>query len=300
MTNFALMVRTITIIILLMVALGVDAQPFLHEQPIDNSTDRRVYSTMQAHAGDSYANTWNVGSAKKLSGKIYVLEVWLTRPGTSWSKDDMGNVQYKINNALAWLQRMAARYSVAVEFVSGSYHGDGGGVEMAGLPTSYDDCANQPLLLPRALKVIGYTDVFQCYNQLQSIAGTDNILVLLLINNNGWSNANQFSTLHATNHFRDYFLESVNVFRTDDGMPTNGQTIAHEILHLFGAWDMYGGQASNTAGKWAEKNYPYEIMLQVSSPLDDLTISPLTAWLVGLTSEYHEWYWDFVREEYKN
>ena len=62
---------------------------------------------------------------------------------------------------------------------------------------------------------------------------------------------------------------------------------------------MYDGQASNAASKWANQNYPNEIMLQVSSTLDDLTISPLTAWLVGLTSEYHEWYWDFIRKEYK-
>ncbi len=283
----------------LAIAQGMSAQPFIHEQPIADGTDRRVYSTMQTHIGDSYANTWNVGSAKKLSGKVYVLEVWLTRPGTAWNKTSMGVVQYKINNALAWLKRMAARYSVSVEFEVGSFHGDGSGVAMADLPTSYEDCANQPLLLPRALNVIGYDDVFQCYNKLQYISGTSNVLVLILINNDGWSNANQFSTLHATNHFKDYFLESVNIFRTDDGTPTTGATIAHEILHLFGAWDMYGGQASDYAGQWASDNYPNEIMLQVSSPLDDLTISPLTAWLVGLTSEYHDWYWDFIREEYK-
>ncbi|MBO4772143.1 MAG: hypothetical protein J5595_06360 [Bacteroidales bacterium] len=293
------MIRAILILALTITAIGVSAQPFLHEQPVSDGSDRRVYSTIQTHVGDSYANTWNVGSAKKLSGKIYVLEIWLTRPGTAWNKTDMGNVQYKINNALAWLQRMAARYSVKVEFEKGSYHGDGGGVAVANLPRSYEDCANQPLLLTRALKVIGYDDVIQCYNSLKEFSGIDNIIVLIIINNDGWSNANQFSTLHATNHFRDYFLESVNLFRTDDGEPTSGATIAHEILHLFGAWDMYGGQASNAAGKWANQNYPNEIMLQVSSPLDNLTISPLTAWLVGLTTEYHDWYWNFVREEYK-
>ncbi|MBQ2096813.1 MAG: hypothetical protein II480_01445 [Bacteroidales bacterium] len=289
----------ILILTLTIAALMASAQPFLHEQPVEDGSDRRVYSTLQTHIGDSFANTWNVGSAKKLSGKIYVLEIWLTRPGTSWKTNDMGTVQYKINNALAWLQRMAARYSVAVDFEVGSYHGNGGGIGMPNLPRSYDDCVNQPLLLPRALQVIGYADVIQCYNQIKEISGIDNIFVIILINNDGWSNAYQFSTLHATNHFRDYFLESVNLFITDDGEPTNGQTIAHEILHLFGAWDMYGGQVSPEADKWANENYPDEIMLQVSSQLDDLTISPLTAWLVGLTSEYHDWYWDFVREEYK-
>jgi len=293
------MKRALLIILQLIVAIGVSAQPFLHEQPVTDGTDRRVYSTMQANVGDSFANTWNVGSAKKLSGKIYVLEVWLTSPGTAWNKGDMGNVQYKINNALAWLQRMAARYSVKVEFEQGSYYGDGGGVVMDNLPKSYDDCANQPLLLPRALKVIGYADAIQCYNRLKEISGIDNIMVIIIINNDGWSNANQFSTFHATNHFRDYYLESVNLFLTDDGTPTSGATIAHEMLHLFGAWDMYEDEAGHDAGKWATFNYPNEIMLQVTSQLDDLTISPLTAWLVGLTSEYHDWYWNFVREDYK-
>lgn len=293
------MLRTILILLLIITTHLASAQQFLHEQPISNSADRRIYNLLQAHTGDSYANSWNVGSAKKLSGKIYVLEIWVTRRGTAWSKQKMGNIQYKINNALAWIQKMAARYKVSVEFEKGSFLGDGTGVEMDNLPTSYKDCATQPLLLPRALKAIGYEDVFQCYNKLQSISGTDNIMVLILINNNGWSNSNQFSTLHATNHYKDYFLESANIFRTDDGAEVNGATIAHEILHLFGAWDMYGGQASKKAGQWASHTYPNEIMLQVTSSLNELYISPLTAWLTGLTSEYHDWYWNFIREEYK-
>ncbi len=273
------------------------AQSEIYEQPLYNATDRRIAHVLDEHVGSSFSNTWNIGSAKKLSGRIYVLEVWLTSPGTSWSKDDMGTMQYRINNALAWLKRTAARYSVDVEFIKGSFHGDGSGVQLDNLPRSYDDCAKMPLLMPRALREIGYADVMQCYNLLTEIGTADNVITLMLINNDGWANANQFSKCHAEYHYRDYFLESVNIFKTDDGEPTTGSTIAHEILHLFGAWDMYGGQVTESAGEWANQNYPNEIMLQVSSQLDDLMISPLTAWLVGLSSEYHDWYWKFKRVE---
>ena len=64
------MIRTLFILAIVIAALSASAQPFLHEQPVSDGTDRRVYSTIQTHIGDSYANTWNVGSAKKLTGKM--------------------------------------------------------------------------------------------------------------------------------------------------------------------------------------------------------------------------------------
>ena len=53
-----IMIRTLLTLAFLIASLEMSAQPFLHEQPISDGTDRRVYSTLQSRIGDSYANTY--------------------------------------------------------------------------------------------------------------------------------------------------------------------------------------------------------------------------------------------------
>ncbi len=135
----------------------------------------------------------------------------------------------------------------------------------------------------------------QCYDQLMGYDGVDNVLVLSLINKVGRNSSFQFSVKHILSGMEDYFLESAYIFKEQEWGPVTPQSIAHEILHLYGAWDLYGGQVSEEADRFAKENYPYEIMLQVRDPLKDLDISPLTAWLIGLSPEVKDWFWLFKR-----
>lgn len=53
----------------------IDSNSELFEQPIENESDQEIYDLLQQYAGDGYDNTWNIGSARKLQGKTYVLEL---------------------------------------------------------------------------------------------------------------------------------------------------------------------------------------------------------------------------------
>ncbi len=288
--------RIITLLAFLFFGFQLMAQNPVYLQLVSSPQDRAVANILKQNVGDSWENTWNVGSAKKLQGSLYLLEVWLTRPGTVWDYDEMSDMQGKINSAVDWLTYTAASYGKPLSVKVGSYAGDGHkGIPISGLPASYAEATNSGNLLVRALNIIGYPGIMECYSQLHNDMHCDNVAVLVLINNNGWSCANQYSTAHTMYGYESYFLENAFIFLTVDGVPASAQSIAHELLHLFGAWDMYQPQASPAADSWAHEHFPNEIMLTVSKPLSEHTISPLTAWLTGLSTSYQDWYMYFRR-----
>ncbi len=276
--------------------MAVLPQSDVYRQPLHSSSDMRIAQILRDSLSDQYSNSWNVGSAKKLEGRIYLLEVWLTEPSTQWNYSEMCAIQQSINEATAWMVRLAARYGKEVSFTTGTFAGDSyKGVQMPNLPRSYAEAAEDGMLLAKALHQIGYSDNMQCYNQLCNSYNCNNVVVLVMINNSGWSCANNFSLGHAIYGYQNYFLENAYIFTSSSGHQVSSQTIAHELMHMFGAWDMYGGQVSQSAGNWAARYYPYEIMYQISSPLSQLDISPLNAWLTGLSDRYESWFLDFQR-----
>jgi hypothetical protein len=71
--------------------------------------------------------------------------------------------------------------------------------------------------------------------------------------------------------------------------------IAHEFLHLFGAWDLYTSPFLKKRKTYirkdvAEKVFPNEIMAFARRNIDSLNLSPLTKYLVGWDNELDEKY----------
>ena len=62
--------------------------------------------------------------------------------------------------------------------------------------------------------------------------------------------------------------------------------IAHEILHLFGGWDLYKTfQTSEEQEKEARIQFPNSVMLRTSYDVSDVEIDPLTAWRIGWSEQ---------------
>jgi hypothetical protein len=67
--------------------------------------------------------------------------------------------------------------------------------------------------------------------------------------------------------------------------------IAHEVLHLYGAWDLYNSyvQTHDVASK-AQQLFPNDIMLRTSYNLAELQVDALTAWRIGWSDKKESWY----------
>jgi hypothetical protein len=89
-----------------------------------------------------------------------------------------------------------------------------------------------------------------------------------------------------------YLAERMICFtRYPDGRPTAAATYAHEILHLFGAGDLYFpyDRASHRK-EMARRYFPDDVMRRVDYDMSRLTVGPFTAfrvgWLYKLKPEY--------------
>lgn len=65
--------------------------------------------------------------------------------------------------------------------------------------------------------------------------------------------------------------------------------------HLFGAVDLYEVTPDmKKIDEKMEEMYPKEVMHRSHYPMKELMISPLTAWLVGLTDKQEDWFKTFL------
>ena len=64
--------------------------------------------------------------------------------------------------------------------------------------------------------------------------------------------------------------------------PQCASCIAHEILHVFGAWDFYPTfQTSEAQFQKANQEFPNSVMLRTSYNEFELSIDPVTQWRIG-------------------
>ena len=102
-----------------------------------------------------------------------------------------------------------------------------------------------------------------------------------------------YSMAFANHMHKDlYFVESTILYQQfPNGQPLPTATIAHEFLHLYGAWDLYKTfQQSEAKQAEAEKLFPNDIMLRVSYDIQELEVGPMTAWRIGWSELHYDWY----------
>ena len=130
--------------------------------------------------------------------------------------------------------------------------------------------------------------------ELQRAYGTDRVVFLYFLPVSGAS----FTMVHYADDGSNFYYEYSCLYRYDvyagENESESPATYAHEILHLFGAPDLYKGSSDGFVDDdliaYVEQTYPDEIMNSTynddgSSSFDSVekSISPLTAYCLGLT-----------------
>ena len=86
-------------------------------------------------------------------------------------------------------------------------------------------------------------------------------------------------------------MEGIMIYDHSEDGETPSSGIAHEILHLFGAWDLYENYMQSKAiEELALYLFPNSIMLRISQNINELIIDPVTAWLIGWNKNPESWY----------
>ena len=115
----------------------------------------------------------------------------------------------------------------------------------------------------------------------------DNYLVMICNNRHRCSGAyKDDEKLHRNNGF-DY-LEGciINV----NGQGNLSSIVAHEILHTFGAWDLYKKELYVGEGTTYQDRLYNSIMNDTYQSLSEAEIDPITAYLIGFTDHKDDWF----------
>ncbi len=242
-------------------------------------------------AGEADHAKWRAGSARTLTGKVYTLSIFISEPGDPWRKADKLVMLDKQRGAESWLATQAKRYGKQLTFEHGQFGLDED-VVLDVIPEA-DASGDEPVdWVSRVAPLLGYTDPLQLHRQLRDDYGCDNAHVIIYANKRGIGYAMAYSTdMDETM----YFVEGAILHRFyPDGREMTTASIAHELLHLYGAWDLYQtfSQTADVEAQ-ARQTFADDIMLRVSYDIHELEVGELTAWLVGWHDEYKEWYGDY-------
>lgn len=239
-------------------------------------------------SGESFGE-WsrNTGSAKRLSGKILVLTLFITEK--DWPEQEKNILYNMVLEAESWMESLAMRYGKFAKFVNAT---EGLSTPyFAHIPPDADSKELKDSLVVAYLTKLG-VPLDEFCDWAKENFGCSQALLFVVANDLGRGYANKSYNFHPKD-----CPEAAILYHSALGKMTSADVI-HEFLHLFGAIDLYHDWSCGISKEKAESfrlMYPREIMRTTSYPLDELMISPLTAWLIGLSDKKEAWFDEYLK-----
>lgn len=225
-------------------------------------------------------SSFGLGSAPFLKGDVLLVSMFVTTPESSFSEEEKQDMLAKVGVTVDYIEKRATDYNTEVQVIYDYQKNPSLYVE-----ATTDFCINEETdFLDRLDEEIAYWfETCIDYEALISEYDADGIATMVMVNNPGISYAIVYDGT-------DNVKESLVLFSKDyynGGKQEKPVTYAHEILHLFGAHDLYE-EAEYTAEvtDYVEQSYPKEIMLTVTGSGNtktaiDADLSPITAYHLG-------------------
>jgi hypothetical protein len=229
---------------------------------------------------------YGLANCRDLKGNPVVVLIFIDDNESHWTKEEVLTFSEEhIMVGLDYLEKHAKKWGVQLDFDIESYS-----TPLSGYEIKYEGIVNQNLffggstkdVLDKAAADIGCGSNWALYSYYKSKHPNDDVIFLNFLNKPGKSYTRHFIStgyLEYSEHcviFADYLGSSSDM--RDDG--SRASTVAHEILHLFGAEDYY---SSASRENLANKKYPNDIMLWQYDNIQNNTIGDYTAFSVGWT-----------------
>lgn len=230
------------------------------------------------------SDTRERGSAGRLRGTVYGLDIFVSDAEGDWTDAEKSELLRNQKVAQAWLVREARRYDVQLDFHRGGVFGLEEDVEIPFIQGANGSGAEYAHWVDYLLRRIGWQDSLALEQHLRDHHGVDAVHVMAFLARQGRS--------YALPTMRMNQLEGCALYRDSrTGAVETSATMAHELLHLYGAWDLYETfEVSAEQASLAEDHFPDDIMRRTDDDLDALSVGPLTAWRVGWAPMREAWY----------
>ena len=245
-----------------------------------------IFSSLSVYSQNN--SKYHLGSAKTLSGNIYVLSCFISDNYNRWTAEEKQQMVNKQHNAQDWLKKQAANYGVTVNFEGGSFGFDSD-IKIDNINYGTGSGAEDVNILTTVFKKIGYSSNLSFYDWVLNNTNCKNTFVNFFIKGQGRSYSIAYES-ELMNKER-FFVECTVVYKEYwGGLEMYEASMAHEILHLFGAWDLYETfQQSKEKELRARQYFPNSIMLRTTYNINELMVDEVTAWLIGWNNNPRDW-----------
>lgn len=226
-------------------------------------------------------SSYGLGSAKYLEGRNLLYSLFVDTPQSTWSDEAEAETLRNLDRAASYIEETAQEYGRETELVCDWQ----GNENLIGRAAVDFEIADDKDFVDRLDQEIGvWVESLVDYEAMTEEYGAEGIALLVFVNNPGTSYAIVYDGT-------DNPKESVVFFAGE--LPA---VYAHEILHLFGAHDLYrDAEYSEEITDYIEKTYPTEIMRTVTGRRGEIfeeaivnTISQVTAYHLGWIDEIEE------------
>ncbi len=239
------------------------------------------------------------GSAGDCTGKNLIINCFISEPDKEWLPEEKEAILAKQQIGIEWLKKQASYWGVSD--LSFQTHN-------IGLKKDINVDKIEHVSNPARLKIhwatftlhaAGYNNVYKLYDTLKKQYQVDNVVVMVFARKEGRSYAQRaFEAGVAYN--KEWLLEGSVVYKSywDSGKELCGGTIIHEMLHLYGAWDMYSSDLRSEEIQ-SKITYIFKNSVMIHDRNDDFKqfkVDQLTAWRIGWTKTYWPWYEMFRKD----
>ncbi len=248
---------------------------------------------------DPFRTSYDLGACRQLEGDPYFLCIFLDDDDSSWTQWEVDSfLQNKFNPGLNFLIQQASYWGAYLEFNSGYYVSD------SEITARYDGSVGdfngdlQVDVLEQAALSLGFSSAQNMHEVLVEWTGKEQIAYTIILNKPGRSYAYS-DWYNDGNDILEYCVLFAKPSYVDnlvyDCPPA---TVAHELLHLFGAEDYYAeGYDRVQREQLANAYYPNDLMLRCYYEIYYNNVGQFTAYCVGWTDEtpyvcYEDGWWD--------
>lgn len=222
----------------------------------------------------------NVGSAKKMEGNILLVTIFVRKNGeTQFSEKTKNEYFDSLGKACAWLEGKANQNGKNVSFVQVHFP------ETQYIPKNIDYTTVHPNEIIR--KALNIDDVKGYFKNQQLKNKCNGYIVLIYTEQHDQC----CYTLTADYNSSPDLTESCVFNRnTNNNFPT---VIAHELLHAFGAVDIYRVNFDKTKYNY-DKTFEASVMRVADRSLKELYIDDFNLYMVGLSDNKQYWFDDIA------
>ena len=222
------------------------------------------------------------GSAGALLGPVVLYNLFVDDQQSSWSKEDRDRARSRMQAATDFLSLHARKYGKKIDIIQD--YQDGLKLDRE-LPT---DMFVDPGWTEAVFKLTGASSGNDLVARLKKKHKVEDVLLIIHVN----KKATSYSLSYYDGIDPVYAAERVVCFfRYGDGRPSAAATYAHEILHGFGAGELYFPfDETNDRKKRGQLLFPNDVMQRVDYDLSQLNVGAYTAFRVGWLNKLPEDY----------